>query len=393
LRRQIFLAPSLLGFLAMPLIAQAEESKLKIGGDFRGRYEGFRFSEDATGSTKASRQRLRYRFRLNIGVTVNEHMAAAARLTTGDSDNRSGNQTLGSPVDFSPSEFDLRRAYVILYPFQHGALPGSRDGNWKFEFGRVPNPFLWKKGADKMVWDSDIALAGASTAFDIMAGNSVKVFAATGYYAIAESSSGEDPFLVPFQGGVILDATETVSVGIRGSYYHYGKLDTAFLERATDNGNLLDGLTGDPTGGTLEVVEGQAFVQLTGSEAWPVTLFGGASVNTSAAVSDSVPASAGKAESAFNVGFEVGSKKKTVRLGLAAVHIEANALASQFIDSDYLDGVTNRKGLIFYVQRQILRNTDLGGTLFSSDVIDEDFASSIPGSKRGRVQVDLAVKF
>ena len=85
--------------IASPPTARAdgqEYGKLKINGDIRGRYEGFRFAEDEmTGEKKDARNRLRYRFRLNAATQVNPHIGVAARLTTGDSDNRSGNQTLG----------------------------------------------------------------------------------------------------------------------------------------------------------------------------------------------------------------------------------------------------------------------------------------------------------
>ena len=78
---------------------------------------------------------------------------------------------------------------------------------------------------------------------------------------------------------------------------------------------------------------------------------------------------------------------------MAGVHIEANALAAQFIDSDYLDGVTNRKGIIGYFQRQILESTDVSGTLFFSDAIETVLTSSVEGSERVRLQLDLTVRF
>lgn len=392
MKRSVLLLIGVFGLLAMPFIGYAEDGKLEFSGDLRGRYEGFRFSEDESGTKKASRSRLRYRLRLNLNATINDHVAAAVQVTTGDQDNRSGNQTLGSPVDFAPSEFDLRRAYISIYPFKGGKLPGSREGMWTFEFGRVPNPYIWKHGPDKMVWDSDIALAGVSTEFEIMATKSVEVFAATGYYAIAENGGAEDPFMVPVQAGIVAGAGSNVSFGGRATYYLYDRLDAAFIERAAEDGNIPDGLTGDEEGGKMQVIEGQAFIGLSGSEAWPVTAFGGASLNTSAVVSESEP-EVGKAADAFNAGLDVGSKNKAVRVGVAAVYIEANALVSMFIDSDYLDGVTNRKGIITYVQRRILKSTDIGATVFLSDAIDESLVASVEGSERLRLQLDLVVKF
>jgi len=398
-KRTFLVLIGLFVLLAAPRVLHAEEKKVDFSGDFRGRWEGFRYSEDETGSKKNSRGRLRYRFRLNIAATINEHFKAAARLTTGDIDNRSGNQTLGSPVDFGSNEFDLRRAYVIIYPFSNGVLPGERKGKWEFHMGRVPNPLIWKHSPDKMLWDSDIALSGASTLFEIMAGTTVGIFANAGYYVVEESGSGKDPYMLPAQVGVVAEG-EKVNAGIRGTYYYFDKLDADFVRRGVDGfegvtssgGNIIDGLTGDARGGTLNVAEAQAFVTLVASESWPVTAFGGASNNTSASASDSV-SGVDKEANAFNVGLETGSRKKIVRVGVGYVHIEANAFPSQFIDSDYLDGFTNRKGFIIYVSRQLMANTDIGATVLSSDAINNDLPNSVGGSERTRIQVDLSVKF
>ena len=73
--------------------------------------------------------------------------------------------------------------------------------------------------------------------------------------------------------------------------------------------------------------------------------------------------------------------------------IEANSLVSQFTDSDYLDGVTNRQGFIGYFQRQILKSTDIGATVFWSDAIDTELTESVKGSERIRLQLDLTAKF
>ena len=66
------------------------------------------------------------------------------------------------------------------------------------------------------------------------------------------------------------------------------------------------------------------------------------------------------------------------------------------IDSDLLDGSTNREGWVFYGSRQLFTNTDLNLAIFSSDGIEDQlpaFQSSLSGSKRIRAQVDLDMKF
>ena len=57
----------------------------------------------------------------------------------------------------------------------------SGNGKWAFDFGRVKNPYVRKgHGKDMMLWDNDIALAGAGTQFSHKLGGSGKFFIHTG---------------------------------------------------------------------------------------------------------------------------------------------------------------------------------------------------------------------
>ena len=164
----------------------------KFGGDMRGRFEMFRFSEDETGAKKDTRGRIRYRFRFDGDIKINPYAKFHFRIVSGN-DSRSGNQTLGDPVDFGPNSIGIRRAMMVLTPWSDGKLPDGK-GHWAFQFGRVKNPYVWKKrGQDKMLWDNDIALAGVSTVFDHQLGEPTRLFFNTGYYAVDENSTGADP--------------------------------------------------------------------------------------------------------------------------------------------------------------------------------------------------------
>ena len=103
----------------------------------------------------------------------------------------------------------------------------------------------------------------------------------------------------------------------------------------------------------------------------------------------------GKENIAYNFGAEVGSEKKIIKLGVAWFHIEANAFPSQFVDSDVLDGVTNREGLLVYLSRQLVKNMDFNIQAFGSDAIDSNpsFGDSVKDSERVRTQIDLVYKF
>jgi hypothetical protein len=382
--------------------AADDDKGLKFGGSIRGRYEYINWMNDShDGSdTKDDRGRFRYRLRFDAKAKINPNAGAYFRLVSG-TDSRSGNVTLGSNPDFGPDSFSIRYAAMVITPWDDGLLP-SGNGKWAFDFGRVKNPYKWKgHGKDMMLWDGDIALAGAGTQFSHKLGDSGKFFVQTGYYAIDENSSqdSKDPYMAPVQGGIVFG--KDTSFGIRGSYYYMSELDAAFIMRGVDGtdgttsagGNIEDGLTGDPDGGNLKVVETQAFFS-TGLGSIPLVVSGGYSDNTSAMASETYEG-VGPNSVAYNFGFELGSKKKALLGGLGWYHIEANAFPAQFIDSDLLDGYTNREGLLFFLAKTVMKDTDLGLQFFRSDAIEsgEGFGESAKNSKRNRLQIDMIYKF
>jgi hypothetical protein len=383
-----------------PANAEDAANGLELGGDLRGRYELINYATDATGNERATRGRIRYRFRLDGHAVINPHGTVAFRLVSGD-DSRSGNQTLGDPVDFGVNQIAIRRAYLTLTPWSDGRLPGDK-GTWSFEFGRVPNPLVWKgHGQDKMLWDNDIALSGASTVFGYDLTDGARVFVNAGYYAIDETKQGPDPYLVAGQVG-ITGGGDRISAGVRSTFHYFAELDSNFVKRGVDGeggvtsagGNIEDGLTGSFLGGELEVVEAQAFVAGR-LGAVPVVAFGGYCRNLSAEPSRLYP-DVGEEDSAYNLGIEFGDKKRWALLGFAWFHIEANAFPSQFIDSDFLDGHTNRRGLLVYFSRRILTATDFNVQAYDSDAIATGPAGledSVKDADRFRLQVDLVYGF
>ncbi|MCK9996641.1 MAG: putative porin [Candidatus Krumholzibacteria bacterium] len=387
--------------------SHAEEAKkgLQFGGSMRGRYEAMSFSENADGSKKETRGRIRYRLRLDGKALINPKAQFYFRLASG-TDSRSGNVTLGDPADYAPNALSIRYAALVYSPWDMGKLPDEK-GHWKFDFGRVKNPYIWKgHGKDMMLWDGDISLTGAGTQFDRKLGDSGSIFVNAGYYAIDENGKGEkDPYLAPVQLGLLFGEGKT-TFGIRGSYYYMNELDADFVSRGVNGenidgsdgatssgGNVEDGLTGSADGGRLAVVSTQAFAS-TALGSVPLTLSGGYSDNTSAKASVMFPG-VGKNSIAYNIGLEGGAKKKALMLGAGWYHTEANAFPSQFIDSDLLDGYTNREGLLIYLSKTIMKSTDFNVQFFSSNAIatDPGLEGSANNAKRDRLQVDILYKF
>jgi len=127
----------------------------------------------------------------------------------------------------------------------------------------------------------------------------------------------------------------------------------------------------------------------------PLSLYGGYSTNLTAEPSQ-IYEGVGKNSDAWNAGIEGGDKRKVMKLGLAFFYIEANAFPSQYIDSDFLDGHTNRYGPFLYLSKEVMKKTDFNTQIFWSDAIETDsdgYGDSTVASERTRVQIDLLYHF
>jgi len=388
---------------------QAEQApgwweRLSFWGDFRGRYEGFFYQRDPDGERMDNQQRGRYRLRLGLASQINDYARVVLQFATGAGDNRSGNQTFGGNLDWGKDLIEVDQAYLELKPFpQEGQLP--LDSTLFVDVGRVPNPFLWKNGRDSMLWDNDINLEGADFRLTSRPAEAVDLFANTGFFVDDENANAKDPSLYAAQLGANVRANEKLTVGGRVGWFQFMSLDEAFVERAasstngpnatTGGGNILDGLTGSELGGRAGILATAAYLRCTCFEAWPVTLYGSFSDNLSAESSVLFPGT-GKESVAWMVGLEFGDKKRYAQVGTGYIHLEANAFPSMLVESDLVDGQTNRKGWIVYGSREIFKNTDLNLTAYLSKAIEDEtpaFDDSITGSHRLRLQADVLVKF
>lgn len=378
---------------------------LSFWGDFRFRSEFFEYDEDELGNERGDRHRLRYRFRLNGKAEINDHADVIVRFVSGGEDQRSTNKSLGSSLDFDTDDFRIDRAYARVSPFAHGRF--AENGSLWFELGKVANPYIWKKGKDFMLWDSDISLEGATARVGWDFGNGVEAFANGGYYVIDENSQNKDPYMLAAQVGFHADVAPSVDLGGRVTYFGFDSLNPDFHHRGFDGenedgsdgptsagGNVLEGLTGSVGNRDLNVVETTGYLGLLTDSDWPVLVYGSYSNNLSAKASSAEGTD--QEDTAWGVGVEVGNKKKYVKLGVGYWHIEANAFPSQFIDSDLFDGVTNREGWAAYASRQIWKNTDVNLTAFFSDEISTGTSAldeSVSNAERIRIQADLVFKF
>jgi hypothetical protein len=376
-------------------------------GDFRFRQENFWYNEDETGAERSDRSRIRYRFRLKGELKINEWSDVVFRLVSGEEDNRSNNKTLGSEVDFDTDQIRLNLAYARMRaPSSWVPLP---EGKAVLELGKVPQPFNWartgmKSGKDYMLWDDDVAPEGVTLLLSSKPTERTTLFGTFGYYVDDENSQDKDPHFWGLQVGGHQELSEDWVFGARASWYAFRAIDLAFNARGafgeeaggvtSGGGNIPDGLDGNLDGDPFDVVETAAYLTYDGFEAWPITVYGDFARNLGAR-SSNLLSGAGREDTAWGLGLEVGDAKKFIKLGTGYWHIQANAFPSMFIDSDFLDGRTNRQGWAFYGSKQILENTEIKLALFVIEPIRTGlaFEESVRNSDRLRLQSDIVFKF
>ena len=362
-------------------------------GDFRLRYEVFDFQSDPTAGARDNRYRFRYRARLGFTKQLSNWATfgfriASGELLSGADDPRSANRTLGVQRRFDHDRLSIDWAYADF------ALHESELTSTHLVAGKFANPYLWKRGKDLVVWDSDMALEGGYLEARWRPSDGTELFMNTGGYIVAEKSGNNDPKLIAVQLGGETSLSETVTLGARVTGYFWSSLDATFMSNAAVFGNLSSAFDGKKS----KIWEMKGFVDFEVARL-PGLLYATLLQNydaESAVVGGlRVPAE----DNAWGVGVEVGSSSQLARVGGAYFHVGANSVMAQFTDSDLFDGSTNRKGWVFYASKKIASGTELKVSYFDSDYIKDTgggmgpFSSSLGGSKRRRLQTDIAFVF
>ena len=352
-------AAVVLGF-ALPTQAGEGETtwyeRIDVSGDFRARSEVFVIAEEL------DRHRLRYRLRLGAKTEINDHIDVGFRLATGPGAN-SANQTLGSGIDFDPDGVFIDRAYLSFRP--HGREKPLFGDSLVVTFGKMPNPFRPKgMGPAVLMWDGDqmpegVALSWSATPSDRWSANFDLA-----YYVIDENDSARDPGIFAIQLDNDYKLHDHSHFKSQVSYYALRKLNRAFFERSTGfSDGTLTGVKLNFGGNTpglsdnhdIDLIEFHGALSWTGSEDWPLTLWGNLIYNASA-----TGTGVSKQNLGFGVGIEAGSKSAIARLGLGYFQIEADADPSTLGDSDIFDGLTNGKGFQAFVTRRLWKHTRIG---------------------------------
>ncbi len=369
-----------------------------FSGDLRLRDEQFWYGR-AFGSTADDNNRIRYRARIGFTKQVTPWALVGVRLASGVTDYRSTNVSAGEGADFNYDSVFFDRAYAQF------ALPDPGIGlKTSLTAGKMQNPFIWKNGVDRIMWDDDIAPEGVALTTSWSPNERSRLWGTFGYYIELQNSTAVDPRVFGYQAGGSIKVIDAVEVGARVSYYDWEHLGNdasgaGFFGRSAANGNLPNAFDPD-----MSVIESSGYVSWAGLEGWPVILWGTWVQNLAAdgAIVDGVRI--GAEDQAFGFGLEAGDAKKLLRFGVGYHHVEANAVAALYTDSDLLDGRTNRRGFVLYGFREVATNTELRFSLFDGHPIKTsgsgfgDGPFNISGTtdsqaNRRRLQADLNMKF
>jgi len=182
--------------------------KLAIGGDFRIRYEEF----DQSGTD--TRQRERFRIRLNMSESLSDNVKFNFALRTGDPlDPVSDNQTFSD--GFGKKTFNIAEAYVSWNPSRYLLL---NAGKFPLKDVRVYSD---------MEWDDDVDVEGLAEKFSFGTGKAPAVAQHVFNIALMEAvlreqATASDSYVVSAQPYYELK-TDTSALTFGGTYEKYCK--------------------------------------------------------------------------------------------------------------------------------------------------------------------------
>ena len=371
---------------------------LRIGGDFRGRYDMIH------GDNESLRDRHRFRYRLRAGAvaTMMENLEVGFRLSSGEAvgnfggDPISGNATLQNNASKKFVWIDL--AYGRWSPVISDTMRDS------VTIGKMENPFV----VSDMIFDADYTPEGIGNQF-VFTPNDVHAFKFNvGAFALDElSGSSRDPYL--FGGQLRWDAKWSLkwdtTLGVMAySIYRSDSMTTANVpdvnfgnsrEASGELSHYFNPVYADiGIGYTLpEFPIGGIY-----SGPFPIRLIGDALHNPAAPTRNS----------AFSGGIMIGKsgKKGTWDLSWRYRFVESDATYEEFIESDfgafypsggggYRPG-TNLKGHVVKLNYSPAHALTFGISYYLVELLQEDAfvgATQDDNTLTGRLLVDAIWKF
>lgn len=256
-------------------VTAPEDSKFRIFGDFRGRYESLTFGDanDNTGSfpnfqaintgapfditgtefspqhnVDQDRQRARLRARFGADITLDDGFTAGLRLATGDNNGpTTPNQTLGANGgNFSKYAIWLDRAFLGY------DLIREDDQELTLQLGRFDNPFFT---TSDVMWDDDLGFDGLALRGKQRLNDDFVIFGAGGLFPVFNTDlnfasnqpakfESRDKWLYGVQGGVEWKVNEDLTAKVGIAYYDFrnveGELSSPFVPLSPNDAGDTD---------------------------------------------------------------------------------------------------------------------------------------------------------
>lgn len=163
-------------------------SALRVGGDFRGRYDNINSTDDL--EAFSNRERYRYRIRYGITAVMFDNLEVGLRLASGAVDGNpiSRNQTMQD--NGSLKGIGVDQAYGRYSPVRNNILEAS------LTVGKMPNPFVFSD----LVFDEDYTPEGFAANVNFILGDAHSLKLAGGLFALDEiAASHRDPWMMGAQ--------------------------------------------------------------------------------------------------------------------------------------------------------------------------------------------------
>jgi hypothetical protein len=338
--------------------------KIKLGGDFRDRYDGI---WDET--KDYDRHRNRIRARLSMKASITEDFTFMSRFATGINDPASTNRTMTDA--FTTKGYWLDLAYFEFHPVKAEGL--------HIYGGKMKNSF-YKPAKQQLVWDGDVNPEGLAINFGRDASEKVSYWLVGSWYSVMERKADPDIYMLGAQGGLKIKASDMVKVAFGVSYYGYENIKGS---EALFDGDFFGNSTVDDDGTDVfandyKLIEGFGEIGVKTEKAgWSVW---GAYVNNTEADSLNMGWLAG-------LGVKGGKGKGAWKLGGFYKYIETDGVIGLFADSDFGGGTTDVKGFAVSGGYAIQKNVELASTIFVNERGVED------GTGFTRLFIDLKMKF
>lgn len=388
----------------------AVKQKTKFKGDLRLRYDTQR-RDEGPGKDDIDRQRWRYRLRFGTYMEPTETTELGIRLASGAGEQNTTNQSYDTHA--RGKDIFIDQVYANWKPVDWFTLIG----------GKHENPFF----TSALVWDPDVNLEGISEKVSYDVGN-VELFANLTQFFVEElnikATDNSDPLMLGYQVGAKLTPAEDMSLELAATYYDFNNLELLTGAGALDDDEEFIGynqshsqqMIFDASGNLLNefgCYELGAKFKAKKLLPVPFSIFGsyiknkdadirklqtqGAAFTDPSSAETSDPADLAAyggddRDSGYQIGFDVGSKKKKGDLYFQYFYqeLEDFAFPAIFVDSDFHGGGTNNKGHRAKVNYYLKDNVYLQGAFFFTERENE----AKDGKKdEDRAQLDVIFKF